>query len=129
MKRPLSFLTVLAVVLAVVASAFGHIRQDQLDSEVLSAAHSRSAPRVEEAITRGGSPNARVDYWWPLQNYSFSALGAAVAQNDYRVAEVLLRRGADPNSTGRWFEPALSIARKRKNQRIVSLLKSYGAAN
>ncbi len=129
MKRPLCYLIMLAVALGVVAGAFGRIRQGQLDAAVLSAAYSRSAAKVEEAIIRGGSPNARVDYWWPLHNYSYSALGSAVEHNDQRVVEALLRKGADPNSTGRWFEPALSIAQGRKNQRIVALLRSHGATN
>jgi ankyrin repeat protein len=128
MSRRLTALTVaLAGLLALVGAVTARGRQERLNLEVVHAVDQRDVRLVQQALARGGSPNARVDFPWPIGHYSYSALSEAVRQNDVAVACTLLEHGANPNAPGRWRLPALRIAREFGYRQMIELLRKYGA--
>jgi ankyrin repeat protein len=126
-RRLIALMLALAATLGVIGVVSARFRQQRLDLDVIRAVDRRDSELVRQALDRGGRTNARVDFPWPLQHYSYSALSEAVRQSDLAIVRVLLERGADPNATGRWHLPALQIARELGLGPMAALLKKHGA--
>jgi ankyrin repeat protein len=125
-RRVLVALALLAMLIA--AGAYYRAeRQRLLNGQLTLAARQGDVAGMKRAIARGADVNGRFEYPWPLHNYSYSVLADSVVHDRLKAAEHLLRFGADPNSRGRWSEPVLSIARRRKNAKMVRLLQRHGA--
>jgi len=125
-RRSLVRLFLLALLVAVAGGGYAALRQQQLNGRLLTAARRGTLRQVNQLIAEGADPNARSE--WPLlPHYSYSALSAALDHRDPRIAEALLRSGADPHSTGHWGRSVLWFAKQRNDQRTVALLKRYGA--
>ncbi|MFN3649402.1 MAG: ankyrin repeat domain-containing protein [Armatimonadota bacterium] len=127
MRRGILLSLVLIAVLIGVRGCYLGQRQHAADEKLFSAVMRNDIPALRRALSRGASPNARYDHPWPMHNYSYSALSEAVRLGHLEAAAELLRRGASPQSTGRWAQPVLSIARRRKNPEMIRLLRKHGA--
>jgi ankyrin repeat protein len=79
---------------------------------------------VKLLLERGADPNLREEGIAPHGH----ALYSAVYNGHYEIAKLLLERGAFPNPPVESSADALSIALLNKNERLVELLCSYGAA-
>lgn len=63
----------------------------------------------------------------PGPGFVFSPLCSAVGGNRYKVAELLLKHGADPNfAQNEFLTSAYDYAVFKKNQKIIKLLKKHG---
>lgn len=69
--------------------------------------------------------NPNIDY---LYNNDATALFLAVQNNNYEVAEILLKSGANPNLTASTGSTALHMAVGENNTKMVELLLNYGGS-
>ena len=74
-------------------------------------------------LEHGADPNLPEEHIAPRGR----ALYAAVYGGHYEVARLLLEKGANPNQPVESSADALSIAMMNRDQRMVELLRSYGA--
>lgn len=79
---------------------------------------------VRLLLEHGADPNLPEEHIAPKGR----ALYAAVYGGHYDIAQVLLERGANPNQPVESSADALSMAMMRKDQKMVDLLRSYGAS-
>lgn len=70
--------------------------------------------------------NARGDINFQ-DNNGFTALHLAVCFGRYEIADLLLKKGADPNLVNNGGKSALTSAIRNKYQRLIELLREYGA--
>jgi len=78
---------------------------------------------VRLLLEHGADPNLLEEHIAPRGR----ALYAAVYGGHYEIAQLLLERGANPNQPVESSADALSIAMMNKDQKMVDLLRSYGA--
>lgn len=78
---------------------------------------------VKLLLEHGADPNLPEEHIAPRGR----ALYAAVYSGHYEIAHLLLEKGASPNQPVESSADALSIAMMNKDDRMVELLRSYGA--
>jgi ankyrin repeat protein len=127
MRRIGVLVIVMISALAIVGWQYGHMRQRHLNGPLWEAIRLSDPRATERALAAGADPNAYAGYWWPIHNYSYSALSGAVKQGDDEIVSVLLNAGANPNSTGRWNEPVLCEAVQGRKWNIARKLLKSGA--
>jgi ankyrin repeat protein len=79
---------------------------------------------VRLLLEHGADPNLPEEHIAPKGR----ALYAAVSGGHYEIAQLLLERGANPNQPVESSADALSMAMMHKDQKMVDLLRSYGAS-
>ncbi len=79
---------------------------------------------VRLLLEHGADPNLPEEHIAPRGR----ALYAAVYGGHYDIARLLLEKGANPNQPVESSADALSIAMMNKDQKMVDLLRSYGAS-
>jgi ankyrin repeat protein len=79
---------------------------------------------VRLLLEHGADPNLPEEHIAPKGR----ALYAAVYGGHYEIARLLLAKGANPNQPIESSADALSIAMMNKDQKMVDLLRSYGAS-
>lgn len=88
---------------------------------------------VELAASRGNAEvlrlilEARADPDRRVGGSSYTALHAAVQADRLEAVRVLLEAGADPNAVDNHGNSPLSIALKRKQEKVADLLRKHGA--
>ena len=66
--------------------------------------------------------------WIDVQSEAgFTPIQVAARLNDFKIAQLLLACGANPNHRNQLQLSALDYARQNKNDRMVGLLRQYGA--
>jgi ankyrin repeat protein len=75
---------------------------------------------VEYLAQRGAEVNV-------VNEFGASPLLEVVSLRNVRMAEVLLRHGADPNARSNTLDPVIHLAVESGNRRLVGLLLDYGA--
>jgi hypothetical protein len=88
-------------------------------NDLTTAVLYRDAKAVEELLEFGKWPDKP-------DSRGLTPLQLAAMQGDAPIAEALLKAGADPNRAGPAGETAVSIARDRKDDRMLGLLREYG---
>jgi ankyrin repeat protein len=79
---------------------------------------------VRLLLEHGADPNLPEEHIAPKGR----ALYAAVSGGHHAIAQLLLENGANPNQAVESSADALSIAMMHKDQKMVDLLRSYGAS-
>ena len=79
---------------------------------------------VRLLLEHGADPNLPEEHIAPRGR----ALYAAASGGHYEIARLLLERGANPNQPVESSADALSMAMMHKDQKMVDLLRSYGAS-
>ncbi len=79
---------------------------------------------VRLLLEHGADPNLPEEHIAPRGR----ALYAAASGGHYEIAQLLLERGANPNQPVESSADALSMAMMHKDQKMVDLLRSYGAS-
>ena len=78
---------------------------------------------VKLLLEHGADPNLPEEHIAPRGR----ALYSAVYSGHYEIAQLLLEKGANPNQPVESSADALSMAMMNKDERMVELLRSYGA--
>jgi hypothetical protein len=91
-------------------------------NDLITAVVMRDPAAVRELLADGKSANVR-------QSDGLTALMVAAANGDLESAQLLLAKGADPNSVAPGPVTALSLAKEAGHAQLVKLLERHGAKN
>ena len=144
----LGFTLSLALVVGFVWYVNAIARQNHLNHELIQSVAHNELANVQQLLTAGADPNARVQ---PVENRETdflqtlrvlfrkepgntlkygreTALVVALSHDDIRLVSVLLDAGANVNLRwGRGYLPLHDVARKTENETILKLLIERGA--
>jgi ankyrin repeat protein len=88
---------------------------------LMYAIENKDKELVKYLLENGADVNYQEEYW------GYTPLMLACREGITEIVKILIEKGADVNIKDKEGWTALTYALKNKNERIVELLKSYGA--